>query len=258
VIYRELELFYACTAPIDLEDVSSEMFSSQSFTQHAIHSAIGRSMYRSTVEVNDEYEKRKTFKLTPRTLKSIYESSTYNNAIQYMRNYRPFIQIEDTDVLDHSNPFVIWNAGSAHKLDFLCVVGNQIGLHVALQNGPENTNLDYAFNLLPDRRKRFSGKYVQLGHNQEHSLLHIGDRPGEEIFIDMMPKEVLSGNTDLPEVGLCTGTGSTILQEDHFRIISSFLAYCLSLNETTSVHCIDAYDIPMPPESMSWLFTSAL
>jgi hypothetical protein len=218
---------------------------------------MARSIYRSSAE-QDSYDQRATKELTLDTLRVVYEQQLHLNATQYLRNYKAHITITDEDAYPHNDPHLVWNAGAAHRLDYICAIGDKLGLHATLTGA--DVNLDYVFELCPHPHKQFSGKYAQLGADQASAFLHIGNRPGEEVYLYMSPREVLGlppSSNDLPEPGFCTGT--TVLQPNHARIVSAFLAYCLGVMvDVTSVYCHDPYSIPMTPEPMSWTFTNAL
>lgn len=210
---------------------------------------------RSSAE-SDNYDIREAKDLTINRLKHLFDSGLYNNVIQYMRNFKTRIVLTPDDVYDHRSPNLAWKAGTTHKLDYICAIGNKIGLHAALTNAPVNAG--YEFELKPRPSKQFSGKYAQLGFDQVSSLLYIGSRPGEEVFLCMAPTETLSPLFDSPpSIGLCTGP--TNLSPKHARILIIFLSHCLSLMpDAKGVYCINPYSIKMPPEPMDWDFTSAL
>jgi len=173
-----------------------------------------------------------------------------------MRDFKCRVVISEDDYFPHSDPHLAWNAAAAHRLDYICAVGSVLGVHASLTN--DVINGQYEFQLLPRPYKKFSGKYAQLGSDQAGALIHIGTRPGEEVYLFMAPSETLdpSFNTN-SRPGLCSGP--TTMQEKHARVIIAFIASCLAdMVEVTSVWCESPYDIPMPPRPMTWTFTSAL
>lgn len=205
----------------------------------------------------DTYDQRTVKELTLDVLRNDYVNSNWVNSFQYMRNFQPRIVLTDDDLFRHTDPRVVWNAGSAYRLDYICAIGRGIGLHAALRS--IECNIEYNFDLCPRPYKKFSGKYAQLGADQANSLLHIGSRPGEEVYIFMCPRDALNippSSDDLPPPGHCTG--ETLLSPFHARVVSAYLAHCLSKVPGLNIYCDDADSIPMPPDPASWYFTNAL
>jgi hypothetical protein len=239
-----------------LDEIPIELQVVDCYSQQEVHSGMAQSAYRSTME-QDTYELRDEKVLTLGMLRTDY-GLNYINAFQYMRNFRARIALTDNDVYNHSDRLLVWNAGASYRLDYLCVVGGEIGLHAALSNSA--VNLNYTFQLCPHPGKHFSGKYAQLGADQVGSMLHVGSCGPEEVFLYMCPSEVLNlppGSPDIPPAGCCTGP--TVLSPKHARVMTAFLAHCLSrMADVTTTFCVAPYEIPMPPQGMSWDFSNAL
>jgi len=164
------------------------------------------------------------------------------------------IIVEDEDQYLHEDPRTIWNSSADKRLDYFFGMGNRLGLDAALSD--RRLDMEYAFHLDVKPHLSFKGKYAQLGSDQAESLIRIGSRNGEDIFLYMCPKTVLTDPTlVLPPIGHCTGP--TTLRTHHARIIMTYIAYTLSLmRDERSVYCNDPYEINMPPDAMSWQFTN--
>jgi hypothetical protein len=239
-----------------LDDLPVHLTNDDSIPQDEISNGVLQEIFRSSAE-SDSYDGREPKDLSLSHLRALYERGLHTNVIQYMRNFKARIVLSPEDYYDHRDPHIAWKAGSSHKLDYICAVGNKLGIHAALTNVEINVN--YVFELLPKPQKHFNGKYAQLGFDQASSLLHIGSRPGEEVFICMAPSETLMPSFESPPPpGFCTGP--TTLNPKHARILMIFISYCLShMADITSVYCMHPYDIPMPPEPINWdLTTNAL
>jgi len=226
------------THPEDLDDIPEHLAAEDSIPQEEVSNSILHEIMRSSAE-SDNYDIREPKDLTLSHLKSLYEKNLHSHVIQIMRKYRARVKLTGEDMYSHQDPNVAWKAGSAHKLDYICALGNTLGIHAALTN--TRVNDEYEFILHPKPAKQFSGKYAQLGFDQAASLLYIGSRPGEEVYLCMVPTDTLLPSFDTPPpVGLCTG--STTLSPDHARILTIFICYCLSLMaDATGVCCIEPY-----------------
>ena len=169
---------------------------------------------------------------------------------------RTRIHLEDRDQFLQNNPRTIWNANSDRRLDYMCTMGNKLGLHAALTN--RLSDMEYEFKLEIKPKLAFAGKYAQLGADQKDSLLRIGSRPGEDVYLFMCPTAVLDDpDYQSTEPGECTG--KTQMDLKHSRILIAFIAHCLSfMRDVTSVHCMNPYEINLPPHQMDWSFTNAL
>jgi hypothetical protein len=238
-----------------LEEISEFLANTDEITQEEIYSSITRSVLRSTAE-QDNYDQRERKVLTMNELKSDFERNLHMNAVLRMRRYRLELKLREEDYYSLTDSTIAWNATAARRLDYICAVGNQLGLHAALSSRSVNT--EYEFVLAPRPQTAFYGKYAQLGADQKESLLKLGQRPGEDIFLYMAPTEVLDPSfKDLPAPGFATG--STRLSTRNARIILAFIASCLAeMSDVTSVYCTNEYLVPLPPQKMSWHFTSAL
>lgn len=238
-----------------MDDIAPHLIADDFISQNEVSEGILYDLMRSPAE-SDDYDSRDPKDLTLSRLKSLYQQKLYTNVVQYMRNFKTRVILTDDDKYDHRNPNIAWNFGSGHKLDYICTVGNKLGLDAALTG--ERVNPQFIFELLPRPHKLFSGKYAQVGFDQASSLLYIGSRPNEDIFVCMAPIETLDPHfNNPPPTGFCTGP--TTFSPTHARIMIIFLAYCLSLmSDATAVVCLQPYSVAMPPEPMDWHWTSAL
>jgi len=250
LLYRDLS-----SQPVDIDELPIYLTTEDPVDQAEISQSLAQDLMRGEGE-GDSYDSREGKDLTISFLKQCYDRNDYKTPINIMRHFKPRLILKQEDVFDHTDPSVAWRAGSSHRLDYICTVGNSIGLHAALSG--TDTNLEYRFELVPRPRKIFHGKYAQLGSDQSAALLYIGSKSNEDIYLFMAPIESLESNfVPCTPAGSCTGT--TVMETCHSRILIVYLAYCLSLmKETTAVYCLNPYDVQMPPYPMSWSFTSAL
>lgn len=241
--------------PVDLDDVPVYFAAEDCISQEEVSSGILQELMRSSAE-SDNYDSRAGKDLTLAHLKTIYNQNLYTTVVQYMRKYKSRIVLTPDDLYSHRDPMVAWRAGYAHKLDYICAVGDRLGLHAALTDS--GVNVEYEFTLSPKPHRKFGGKYAQLGFDQSGSVMYLGSRPGEEVYICMAPEEVLSPDfSSPPPVGLCSD--SPLLTPFHARVMIVYIAFCLSqMSDVTSAYCLNPYSVPMPPHPMQWDFTSAL
>jgi hypothetical protein len=230
--------------------VAEDPVPQQEVSGHILHQ-----LHRSSRE-SDEYDRRPVKSVTLAHLKRLSQKGLQGKVVEYMRRYKTQIDLTESDSYSHHDPCLAWRAGKAHKLDYICVVGNKLGLHAALTNG--NVDIGYQFTLFPKPNKPFSGKYAQLGFDQTSSLLYIGSRPGEEVFVSMAPIETLALDFNSPPpIGSCKGS-TTVLKENHSRILINYIVFCLSKVPQECVYLTSPYGVPLLPEKMSWDFTNAL
>lgn len=243
------------TNPVDLDEIDMRLVSNDSIPQAEIASAVLSNAFRSSGE-RDVYETRHLQSISLTALKHQYETRMLSRAMYNLLSVRTRIQLEDRDQFLQNDPHTVWNANADKRLDYICAMGNKLGLHAALTN--RSTDIEYEFNLDIKPGLAFSGRYAQLGADQKEGLLRIGRRPSEDVFIFMCPTDKLED----PQASTCKPgycTGDTRMNPKHSRILIAFIAHCLALmRDVTSVHCIQPYEINLPPLPMDWSFTNAL
>jgi hypothetical protein len=244
------------TAPVDLDEVDVRLQTDDMIDQDEIGAAISRNVIRSMAE-RDIYQSRPSKVLTLANLRFEMERSLTQQAIAHLQISRSRLQLEDGDQFLHGDPLTIWNTNSDKRLDYICAMGSKVGLHVALPDRPDDCEYELVLNIKP--QLAFAGKYAQLGADQTEGLLRIGSRPGEDIYVFMCPREVLEDLDYVPTTpGTCVGK-TTRMKTKYSRILTAFIADCLSkMRDVTGIFCNDPYDVPMPPQPMSWGFTNAL
>jgi len=229
--------------------------SGDSVPQSEIASSMLNNVFRSANE-RDVYEARALQEISLTSLRHQYETHMASRAMYNLLSVRTRIKLEDRDQFLQNDPRTVWNANADKRLDYICAMGSKLGLHAALTNRANDIEYEFAMDIKPGLS--FAGKYAQLGADQKESLLRIGSRPGEDVYIYMCLTEVLENiHSPVPEPGWCTG--NTRMNSKHSRILTVFIAHCLSLmRDVTSVHCTQPYDIPLPPHPMDWTITNAL
>ena len=161
------------TEPIDLDEVHPSLQNNDFVHQDDIYQGVNETAMRSALEL-DNFEARPLKILHLTDLRADYQSRSYGTAIYNMRQYRCQVQIEDRDKMLQNNPKTIWNADADRRLDYICAMGNQLGVHAALSNRENDLEYEFVIQILP--HMSFSGKYAQLGADQKESLLRIGSR----------------------------------------------------------------------------------
>jgi hypothetical protein len=238
----------------DLADINPYLATDDDVSQADVGAAIVLNSARFHSE-QDHYEARPLKAVTLSQLRLQYEQNNVPQAMDQLLRRRTVIEVKDDDLFLQSNPQTIWNCNADRRLDYICTMGDRLGLHAALTNNV--VHLSYEFELAPRPEMLFGGRYAQLGADQKGALLRIGSRPEEEVYIFMCPKDVLEGSQEtLPEPGLATGR--TCMKKRHSRILIAFLAYCLSqMRDSVNVYCREPYRIQLNGD-MNWSFTNAL
>lgn len=234
------------------------MANSDSINQSEIYQAVYRAGFRTPAE-SDNYMGREYQELSLTELKKQFENNSSTQAIKTLTDKRAQIQLRSEDLYEHGNPLAVWKGCSDMRFDYICAIGNTLGLDAALPDRTSDPG-EYNFKMQIQPHISFSGKYAQLGADQKEGLLRIGSRSGgEEVYIYMCPEEVFQPGYEVPEPGFCSGP--TRMSAKHARILTAFLAVCLSeIRDTGTGSYItnDCYEIPLPPEPMTWTFTNAL
>lgn len=223
-------------------------------SQSEIGEAIHSNSITSILE-RDIYEGRELKHITLGQLKTQFEGEHIESANSNLLRARTRIILQDEDQYPPEDPLTLWNSCADRRLDYICTMGDRCGLDAALSK--RAGDMGYEFMLCIQPHLSFAGKYAQLGADQKESLLKIGSRPGEEVYIYMCPNEVLEDpEVRVPKPG--HSSGPTRMLQKHARILMAFIAHCLSkMRDETAVYCNEEYGIPLPPQPMNWSFTNA-
>jgi hypothetical protein len=236
------------TVPVDLARVDPWFESDDTFDDAEIFSRPLHTTIQSAREKRP-YNRREYRKTTLRELRLIYENNDYDTAIQLLRNYQTGIVLEESDRFVSTSPNAFWEMGRDNFVDYICALGGRLGLDAILPK--KTTDLSYEFKFLIEPHVSFHGKHAQLGFDQAFSLLKIGNRPGETIFLALVPKEVLREDfSDIPSPGFATDT--SVMRVEHSRIIMLFCAFVLarcscgvwSIDDTTDID-VTAHDFSL-------------
>jgi hypothetical protein len=172
-------------------------------------------------------------------LKRLADNKMRVAAVNLIRNHCCRLMHRAEDTYEHCDPLTVWNALQDKRLDYICAMGGGLGLDAALPGS--GSGLAYSFLLEVSPGRTFKGKYCQLGSDQAGSMIRIGRRPDEEVFIYMCPAEVLDRDY-LPQTPAGHCTGDTRLIRRHANVMKLFLAKCLSLLTCEgTVTCEDEY-----------------
>ena len=83
-------------------------------------------------------------------------------------------------------------------------------------------------------------------------MLYIGCRDGEDIWLDMLPRQFLDGHSEDTSPGYCSG--STHMSPCHYRQLVMIIALVLEKTGHWAYTCHDTYRID--PESRDPQFTN--
>jgi len=238
------------TDPRGLEDLPDHLASEGSFTQEMLTNLLFQRFLRSSRE-RDSYEERQELNLTFSNLleQAKEEDLDFGQTMfKYMLRYKVSIRLTDKDCYRLEDPLLHWDSRSSHRLDYICAVGNKLGLHAALMN--RESGYGYEFRMNPNPRKTFRGKFAQLGFDQKGSLLYLGRRPGEEVYICMAPKATLSPEfVHPPPIGCCSGPSQ--LAPAHANVLRMFILHCLKQTGRSVYTTRDPFQL-LNEETIEW------
>jgi hypothetical protein len=180
----------------------------------------------------------------PKTIKSlsqlraIYERKNATKAISMLHN-RTSLEIDESYLVDTDDPAYCFSC-SKSLLDFILVVGSDVGIDMFIPNIA--TNHQYAISLnLQLQIKPFKAKYGTLGFNPSGAMWCLGQTLSEDLWLAMAPNEYFENNgTDFR---MSEKHGDTHLSRVHFRIMQIFMISMLAKIEGKHYYIMAPYDI---------------
>jgi hypothetical protein len=228
-------------APVDITMVDEALNSSDGLTQDDVLKSLFDNTHRRGNGLPG-YESKTVSTVPLSAFKRDYDDKRGLHAIAMLKEHTR-IEVDDEYKISVEDDLLHFNA-SIHRLDFMCTVGDSIGLWTLIPN--VITDHTYVFTLdLQKPFREFKAKYSKLGFDAAGRLLHIGRRDGIDSWIAFCPLDVLAGTAPDVEVGYCTG--DTRMKTKHYRMIVVFLALCLSKNPRKSIQFENPYDINIGP-----------
>lgn len=197
----------------------------------------------------DEYSNRPLKAVTFKELRGYRERKNTQMALSLLQSARTKIVLQDEDQFLHNDPLTLWDAVSDKRLDYICTVGDRMGLDAILPNSRTDSLYQITIQLMP--HFAFAGKLAQLGADQSEALFRIGFTPLEDFYVFMAPKEVFDGSYEAEKPGYCSGT-TTRMKSVHTRIMAMFIAYVLYQMGDQGVDCFNWYSMSLPPGDLNW------
>jgi hypothetical protein len=246
------------TGPLDLEEVYAHYLQSDDVvSQKDISLAINQRWARVGKE-SDNFLNREEVNKPLSDFRIIRDTGSEHQAVDLLLKKRTRVKLVDgIDFYPNDHPGTFYNSNEERSLDFVCIMGNRMGLDAAMTS--QALSVSNAFNLDIQPHYAFPGKFAQLGADQKEALLRIGFRSNrEDVYIFMAPKELLSNPSGpVPEAGLCTG-GDTRMQLKYSRILVAYFAYVLAnMRSSTRATYSNPYEMPITGK-MNWNAARAL
>jgi hypothetical protein len=125
-------------------------------------------------------------------------------------------------------------------IDYHLTVGSCIGLAALLPN----TRSDHSFSFEMELQKphtSFKPKHAMLGFDPAGSMLYIGRRLGDDVFLAMAPNLFLRGHTHPCAAG--HSSGSSLMSRRHYRQVLMMVVYFLAqIPQLSFYNTGDVYD----------------
>jgi hypothetical protein len=109
-------------------------------------------------------------------------------------------------------------------IDYRLTVANSIGFSALLPNAVSSINFCFTMDLQRPYTS-FKGKHATLGFDPAGSMLYIGRRNDEDVFLAMAPDAFLRGETEPCPAGFTSG--SPVMSKRHYRQMVMMLAHFL-------------------------------
>ncbi|KIN99500.1 hypothetical protein M404DRAFT_10368 [Pisolithus tinctorius Marx 270] len=164
-------------------------------------------------------------------LSTMHKQYDEKREIQALRclTRRQKVNIDDEYVHRGNDPNLAWGA-TKHFLDLMLIVCGRPGLDAALPK--DETDPSYTFKLdLHQRQRKWRANHCELGFDPAGRLLYIGTYQQEEIWLAMVPRTFTDENANDREdenINMThLDTPSTVMDEDHFCMLVTFLAQAM-------------------------------
>jgi hypothetical protein len=204
-------------SPLDITTIGDALESGDGLTQDDILNSLFDSTHDSGTDYAG-YESKTVSNVRLSAFRRNYEEKRSLKAISALGK-RTRIVVDDNYMVDVEDDLLHYSA-NVHRLDFMCTVGDSIGLWTLLLNVTASHTFMFAMDLKKNFRE-FKAKYAKLGFDAAGRLCHIGRRDGIDHWIAFCPADVLAGVAPPVEVGYCTG--DTRMKTKHYRMLVVFL-----------------------------------
>jgi hypothetical protein len=157
------------------------------------------------------------------SLAHTYRTLDKKRAIQRLHQRSKLI-LDDELVVDTDHPNYCFSCSKSF-LDFILVVGSDIGIDMFIPNVPSDPLFSVQLNLRL-QIKEFKAKYGVLGFDPTGAMICIGQTPSEDLWLAFPLDEFLQ--PEGPPFCMADSHGDTRLSARHYRIILVFLITILT------------------------------
>ena len=157
-------------------------------------------------------------------LKSLYKHRDHR-VLQFLSDgTRHTVEIDDQFCLKANSGKILMDP-SHSTIDYRMMVGDRMGLSPLLPNMLSCHNFSFHLDLkMP--YKAFRGKHAMLGFDPAGRMLYIGQCNNEDVYLAMVPDDVLSGQVPPSPAGF--STGHSVMSARHYRQVLMMIVHFLA------------------------------
>ena len=227
------------TARMDIDDVQAGLLVSDPLDQDDVQLGMYQGVTTGSAE-EIPFETLRSQKIRLSRLRRYHEMNHEIKA-QGLLTGRTAIDVDPEYIIKTSSGDVLCDMADNY-LDYVCTVGNSIGLWAAIPNVAHDFTFVFTLDLsLPIRE--FPTKHGQIGFDTSGRMLFIGKSRSEDVFLALAPKTFIAGLDKECPAG--SSSGDTRLSKAHYRCVAMAFAKGLSKLNNRGFTCVQPYQIEL-------------
>lgn len=220
----------------DVGAIANDFETSDSLDCQHLYTQLQR-LPTSTARV-DRYQVMNIVNVPLSTLQRTYEQQNWRKALNQF-SYRSNLQIDDHFIVPNDSLEYCFSCSKTY-LDFIMIVGSEIGIDMFIPNVIADHTFGFRLNLRLNM-KEFRAKQGTLGFNPSGSMVCLSQTATEDLWIGMAPRTFFEEAE--PRFDMSQKHGNTRLSGRHHRMLLIFLIEMLTKVQDQAFYLFDQYEI---------------